>query len=232
MSFGLARGRELDPTGVAVDPAGFAPLPDDLLQRPKSGHLDIRSWFADPSRPLEIEIGSGKGTFLVQHAAHEPGTNFLGIEYAHEFYLYAADRIRRAALPNVRMLCTDASEFMLWRVPDRCVRVIHLYFADPWPKTKHHRRRMVQDRFLENALRVLEPGGELRIVTDHPDYWDWMEEHFSRWCRPAGPYERRPFTPPAGAGEGELVGTNFERKYRVEGRTFNGTILQAPAASA
>lgn len=228
MSFGLARGRELDATGVAVDPAGFAPLPDDVLARPQAGHLSISSWFADPLRPLQIEIGSGKGTFLIQRAPAEPGDNFLGIEYAREFYMYAADRIRRAAIPNIRMLCTDAGEFVRWRVADESVRVIHLYFPDPWPKTRHHRRRMVQDEFLAQCLRVLVPGGELRVVTDHDDYWAWMEKHFARWCKPDGPFERHGYTPPAGVGDGELVGTNFERKYRVEGRGFHGAVLRKP----
>ena len=229
MSFGLARGRELDATGVAVDPAGFPPLPDDVLARPQAGHLNIPSWFADPSRPLQIEIGSGKGTFLIQRAPAEPHANFLGIEYAREFYMYAADRIRRAAIPNVRMLCTDAGEFVRWRVADHSVQVIHLYFPDPWPKTRHHRRRMIQDEFLAQCLRVLAPGAELRVVTDHDDYWAWMEKHFARWCRPDGPFERHAYTPPAGVGEGELVGTNFERKYREEGRGFHGAVLRKPA---
>lgn len=229
MSFGLSNTKDLDPAGVGIDAATAIPaLPDDILQRPAAGHVNINSWFADPSRPLEIEIGSGKGTFLVQQAPTQPGTNFLGIEYAHDFYLYAADRIRRAAIPNIRMLCTDAAEFMHWRVPDRAAHVVHLYFADPWPKARHNRRRMVQDRFLQDCLRVLIPGGELRIVTDHADYWAWMEEHFARWTTPNGPYTRVKFISPPTAREGEVVGTNFERKYRVEGRDFNAATLITP----
>lgn len=255
MSFGLSRGRELDP-GFTAPPA-LPPLPDDLLTNPTAGHMDLRAWFADPLRRFELEIGSGKGTFLMQTASRQPLTNFLGIEYAQEFYLYAADRLRRAGMTNVRMLGLDASAFLQWRTASGICDVIHLYFADPWPKTKHHRRRMVQDGFLAEALRILKPGGELRIVTDHADYWRWMEEHFARWAGPesAGgpedvskPFDRRPFTPvlPAsddtddgegptasagkgsGGAGGELVGTNFERKYRVEGRSFYSTVLVKP----
>ncbi|HYD01746.1 MAG TPA: tRNA (guanosine(46)-N7)-methyltransferase TrmB [Phycisphaerales bacterium] len=228
MSFGLSNTKDLDPGRVGVDVAAIPPLPDDILQRRGAGHVPIHTWFADPSRPLEIEIGSGKGTFLVQQAPTQPETNFLGIEYAHDFYLYAADRIRRAAIPNVRMLCIDAADFVHWRVPDQAASVVHLYFADPWPKARHHRRRMVQDRFLQDCLRVLKPGGELRIVTDHPDYWAWMEEHFARWTTPRGPYVRVPFLSPPTARDGEVVGTNFERKYRVEGRDFHAVTLIAP----
>ena len=213
------------------------PLPDEVSADPRAGYIDIRRWFPHPERRLEIEIGSGKGTFLIQQGAMRPETNYLGIEYAREFYLYAADRIRRRVeasgeLTNVRMLNFDAAAFLRWRVPDGCAAVIHLYFADPWPKTRHHKRRMVQDEFLRQCRRILAPGGELRIVTDHADYWAWMEEHFARWCVPfttpdaPGGFERLPFDRAESAGQDEVVGTNFERKYKREGRPFYGAILR------
>lgn len=231
MSFGLSRGRDLDPSGIEVPAEAVPPLPDDILSDPRRGWVDPRAWFADPDRPIELEIGSGKGTFLLGAAAGSPGVNYLGIEYAREFFVYAADRVRRGGLANVRMLCADAGEFVRWRLPSASVSVVHLYFPDPWPKARHHRRRMISDRFLTDCARVLRPGGELRVVTDHAGYWAWMEEHFARWSTfsgehihgPAGahdqagptrPYVREPFTPPATARDGELVGTNFERKYR------------------
>ncbi len=230
MSFGLHRRRDLDPAGIAVDLDSIPPLPDDLLTNPLAAHLDPRPWFTHPAHPLEIEIGSGKGTFLVQQASLQPATNFLGFEYAREFFDYAADRLRRAAVPNVRLLNTDAAEFLHWRLPNQIASVIHLYFPDPWPKAKHHRRRMIQDRFLLDAHRLLIPGGELRVVTDHPDYWTWMEDHFARFTSPGGSnplFERWPFAAPPSAREGELVGTNFERKYRAEGRDFHAAILRS-----
>lgn len=234
MSFGLSRGRDFDLTGVAVDPASIPPLPDDVLTNPRGGWVDPRAWFPHPERRLEIEIGSGKGTFLVQQAGLSPETNYFGMEYAREFFEYAADRIRRAGLTNVRMMGTDAAEFVHWRVPDACADVVHLYFPDPWPKSRHHRRRMIQDRFLHDAFRILRPRGELRVVTDHPDYWEWMESHFARFAAAPGQqlgnpqvlFDRVAFDKPPSARDGELVGTNFERKYRVEGRDFHATVLR------
>lgn len=249
MSFGLGHGRELDdaPGLIGISRDELPPLPDAILSDPEAGRLDPRAWFAHPGRPFELEIGSGKGTFILEEAKARPGTNFLGIEWAGEFYAYAADRIRRAALPNVRMLRGDAVEFLRWRCPPRIAAVIHLYFSDPWPKKKHHKNRVVQDRFLADCFRVLVPGGELRIVTDHPEYWAWMQEHFTRWCFPAGAetaaaafaadpsrpaappcFLRGTFEPPESAGEGELVGTNFERKYVREGRDFHAVVLRRP----
>jgi tRNA (guanine-N7-)-methyltransferase len=227
MSFGLARGRQLDPTGVMLMSEELPPLPDDIIQNPDAGRLDPRAWFPHPERRLEIEIGSGKGTFLVQQASLTPETNYLGIEWAREFALYAADRIRRNNLPNVRILNTDAAEFLHWRVPDGIAAVVHLYFPDPWPKTRHHRRRIVQERFLRDVHRVLTPGGELRVVTDHDDYWQWMQREFERvTIGPQPLFEVLPFERPGSAREGELVGTNFERKYRREGRPFNAAVLR------
>lgn len=216
MSFGLSRGREFDTSGVEVDPATFPPLPDDLLAQPQKAYVSMGSWFERPEQPLHLEIGSGKGTFLVQEAPGAPGVNFVGIEYEREFFAFAADRIRRSGLRNVRMLCLDASTFVAWRVPSRSVSVLHLYFPDPWPKTRHHKRRMIQDEFLRTCTRILVPGGELRVATDHGPYWSWMRDHFDRWTRPGDAFEEIDFQRPSGAREGELVGTNFERKYRRE----------------
>ena len=246
MSFGLGHGRELDPAPgvVGVSPEELPPLPDDIIQNPDSGRVDPRQWFAHPERPFEIEIGSGKGAFLIQQGAIQAETNFLGIEWAREFYAYAADRVRRrrdadGSLTNVRLLCADASEFLRWRCPGGIVRVIHLYFSDPWPKSRHHKKRVIQDRFLSDVYRALTPGGELRVVTDHDGLWAWDMEHFQRWTASPPPddsiaqltggapaFELRPFDAPESAGESELVGSNFERKFRVEGRSFHAGVLR------
>ena len=85
MSFGLSRGRRLDPGAIGLTADDLGPLPDDILTNPAAARIDPRGWFPDPLRPFELEIGSGKGTFLIQHAAGQPETNFLGIEWAHEF---------------------------------------------------------------------------------------------------------------------------------------------------
>lgn len=240
MSFGLSRGKPLDvaPGVVMVSAEELPPLPDEAMTNPAAGRVDPRAWFPlradDPSRRFELEIGSGKGTFLAQQAAVSPEIDYLGIEWAGEFCTYAADRIRRAQLRNVRMMRTDATEFIRWRMPDEIVDVLHLYFSDPWPKTRHHKKRVVQDRTLAEFWRVLKPGGELRVVTDHDELWAWDREHFDRWCGngpcpgfdgPVPAFAERPFAAPESAGAGELVGTNFERKFREEGRSFHATVL-------
>ena len=213
-----------------LDVSGYGWTRDDLPPT-DAGCIDLRRFFgfSDGSdRPLDLEIGSGKGTFLVQQGPCEPEVDFLGIEWAKAFWRHAADRARRHALANVRLLWHDATVFVPAYVPDRAFRRVHLYFPDPWPKARHHKRRSFQKPFLLEMHRVLEdadrPGfGELHVATDHPGYFDWMEEHAALV---ADRFERHPFVPPASAGEGEWVGTNFERKYRQEGRTFQGMVLR------
>ena len=215
MSFGLNRGRNFDLGTYGIDRSDLPSIEDGLW--------DPRSLFEHPDRGFELEIGSGKGTFLVQQAELQPETNFLGIEWAGEFYRYAADRLRRRGLRNVRMLHDDASEVLVHRIPDGICRVVHVYFSDPWPKARHHKRRVIQDTTLEAVHRVLEPDGELRLVTDHADLWTWYVDHAERH---RARFTRDEFSSPESAGEGEVVGTNFERKFRREGRPFHAMTLR------
>jgi tRNA (guanine-N7-)-methyltransferase len=112
-----------------------------------------------------------------------------------------------------------------------------LYYSDPWPKAKHHKNRVLQDRFLEQAHRCLVPDGELRIVTDHDDYWAWMETYFAKWSDGATagrsdegkkPFERCAFTAPEWVGEGQVVATNYEKKMCGDVKTPHSTVLRKP----
>ncbi|MDX2118553.1 MAG: tRNA (guanosine(46)-N7)-methyltransferase TrmB [Planctomycetota bacterium] len=240
----LGRGNVLDVGRIGVTREELPPLPDAALTDREAGRLDPRWWFAHPDRPFEIEIGPGKGAFLVNQCPAAPGVNYLGIEWEGEIYAYAADRLRRRGVDNCRMLHGDANEFLRWRCPAAIARVVHLYFSDPWPKTKHHKNRVVQDRFLAEIHRVLTPGGELRVVTDHDELWDWDEQHFARWTMPlppdvltmvaaispgitaaTPPYRRQEFVPPDWVGEGEVVGTNYERKFTNRDKRPHACVL-------
>jgi len=269
MGFGLGHGRDLDDAlgTIGVSEQELPPLPDSAATDPHAGLLDPRAWFANPAAPFEIEIGCGKGTFLLETARANLATNFLGIEWAREFYLYTSDRVRRAALTNVRTLRTDGADFFRWRCVSSLASVIHLYFSDPWPKTKHHKNRVVQHRFLAECWRILTPGGELRIITDHDDLWEWDQAHFKVWTEPAtyasflagelapgpehqpsppltilphppvgsrgetsnwAPYTTSAFIPPPWVGEGQLVGTNYERKFAIDQRPAHSVVLRKP----
>jgi len=214
LSFGLSRGKTLEVGDIGIDMR--------LLPPSTEGRIDPRKWFKTSSAPFEIEIGSGKGTFLLQESQHRTEPNYLGFEWAAEFYRYAADRLRRNHIQNVKMVHGDATQFLQYWCEDGVANVIHLYFSDPWPKTRHHKRRVIQDGTIEIFHRVLQNGGVVHVVTDHDDLWKWCEEHFARH---ASLFRQVDFNQSNSAGDGELVGTNFERKYQREGRPFHSTTL-------
>jgi tRNA (guanine-N7-)-methyltransferase len=165
--------------------------------------------------PVHIEIGSGKGTFLVNQARFQPGDDFVGIEWASRYYRFAVDRIGRWDLKNVRIIRTDAAKFIAENVPDESVDCFHIYFPDPWPKKRHHKRRFVNDTNAEQLIRRLKVGGTIRVATDYGEYFEQIKQVFSA----RGDVLREiDFLPTAGAQIGEWVGTNFERKYLKESR--------------
>jgi tRNA (guanine-N7-)-methyltransferase len=181
---------------------------------PDAGLIDFAALF-DNRRPVEVEIGTGKGTFLLARATARPEINFLGLEWARAYCQYTADRMHRAGLTNVRMLRADAGPFVRNCLPDSSVQRMHIYFPDPWPKRKHHRRRLIQKAFLVQVHRILRPGGQLLIVTDHLEYF----RHIRHVLAGAPGFAMTPFTRMADQS-GEIVGTNFERKYIAQGRPF------------
>jgi tRNA (guanine-N7-)-methyltransferase len=193
---------------MIVEPVGL-----DVEKLPKP--LNFEALFGN-ANPVELEIGMGKGTFLTQQAKTRPDVNFIGIEWARWYWRYASDRMRRAHLTNVHTLRAEAGFFLREFIPDASLAVLHIYFPDPWPKKRHNKRRIVQPAFLEVVKRVLVPGGRLQLVTDHADYFDHMMAVLKEGPLKVIEYER-----PEGAVDGEVVGTNFERKYIAEGRPFH-----------
>jgi tRNA (guanine-N7-)-methyltransferase len=191
-----------------IEPIG---LNADTLPRP----INWKELFGN-DHPVEVEIGMGKGTFLTEQAKARPDTNFFGIEWANWFWRYASDRLRRNKCLNARTIRAEASFFLDEFVPDESVSVLHIYFPDPWPKARHHKRRLIQQSFMPKVQRILGAKGRLQIVTDHQGYW---EENIEPVVRGSGLIVVD-YTRPQSASEGEFVGTNFERKYQKEGRPF------------
>ena len=229
------------PTAQAMDLALQLPLPGPILDSMRGGSsarlahghsdkwdtsgvlleeslvsapIDLAAVFGN-RRPVEVEIGTGKGGFLLARAAARPELNFLGIDWAAAYCRYAADRFRRAGLTNVRMLRADAAYFFRTCLADGSIWRLHVYFPDPWPKRKHRRRRLIQPSFLAEVRRVLQSGGEFLVVTDHRDYFEQILRVTSGTCG----FARIPF-PRLIEGDDALTGTNFERKYSLEGRRF------------
>jgi len=186
------------------DYPSVAVKPEDL-----DGKIDFVRIFGR-SGPVHIEIGTGKAAFLLNEAMAQPHANFFGIERARRYYRYAVDRIGRWGLKNIRIIRTDAVFFLTDFVPDNSVDCFHIYFPDPWPKKRHHKRRFFCPDNLQQLLRCLKSGGSLKIATDHADYFQQIEKLIAGQSQQL---QRIEFLPTAGAESGEWVGTNFERKY-------------------
>lgn len=164
-------------------------------------------------RPVQIEIGPGKGTTLMQLAELFGEHNFLGIEWASKFFRYAGRRMKFWRIGNVKMMRTDAREFVMDRVPDQSIFALHAYFPDPWPKKRHHKRRLFVPQFCQTLTRVLVPGGRVLVATDHQEYFTQIRQNLSAV---EGLQES---DPKLLAGKSlEAISSNYEAKYVKAGR--------------
>lgn len=137
------------------------------------GVLDLAQLFGREA-PCTLEIGFGNGESLVTLAAARPGENFLGIEVHRPGVGHLMLRADSLGLTNVRVACRDAVEVLEQRIPDGSLDNVLLYFPDPWPKKRHHKRRIVQPAFVELVARRLKAGGRFRLATDWQHYAEQM----------------------------------------------------------
>ena len=129
-----------------------------------------------PGRPLEVDLGCGDGSFLVEMAKQFPERDFIGVERLLGRARKVCRKIARQGLTNARVLRLESRYVVEWLLPAASVTRLHLLCPDPWPKVRHHRRRLIQPEFLGAVRRALEPGGEFLFMTDHEDYFRWAGE--------------------------------------------------------
>jgi len=162
--------------------------------------LDFRDTFRRTA-PVVVEIGSGMGETTAEIALAHPQTDFIAVEVHGPGVGSLLRRIAERGIANLRVIRHDAVEVLEHMVPDRSLAGIHLFFPDPWPKKRHHKRRLVQPPFAALAARKLAPGGYLHAATDWPDYFEQMDAVFSAEpsltktpeskARPTTKFERR-----------------------------------------
>jgi tRNA (guanine-N7-)-methyltransferase len=140
--------------------------------------LDPRAVFRRHA-PLVLEIGSGMGETTVRIAAQRPDTDFIAVEVHGPGVGSLLKRIDELGLMNLRVVRHDALEVLEHMIADASLAAIHLFFPDPWPKKRHHKRRLVQPEFAALAARKLAPGGHLHAATDWADYAEQMLEVLS-----------------------------------------------------
>jgi len=171
---------------------------------------------ADPL-PLVVDVGFGRGEFLLELARSDPGQAFVGVEYSHKRALKMARRLAKTEIANVRIVEATAEAFLRDTLPDASVACFWVNFPDPWPKKRHAKRRLLQRDVAALFARRLVPGGLLRVATDHPEYAEWIDEVLS-----AEPALANRYAPDRwrDAAPGRTP-TAYELEWRSLGREFH-----------
>ena len=173
-------------------------------------HWTSRALFEN-DRPLEIEVGSGKGLFLSSATRSHPLTNFVGIEVSRKYARFAAAKLAKAETPNGMIVHGDALLCFRTHIRDESVTAVHVYFPDPWWKKRHRRRRVMSESFLSDVQRSLLRGGRLHFWTDVQEYFDTSLELIAQSTSLLGPLAV--LEKPA---EHEMdYRTHFERRVRM-----------------
>jgi len=160
------------------------------------------------SQPLEVELGCGDASFLVEYARRHPERNFIGVERLLGRLRKLDRKGRRARLTNLRGVRIESSYFLGYLLPRHSASVLHIYFPDPWPKKKHRKYRLINERFPELTRLALTPRGTIYLRTDDADYFQQMTEVFSA---------NREFQPIETPPELTELPTDFEREFQARG---------------
>jgi len=159
-------------------------------------------------QPVEVELGCGDASFLVDYARLHPERNFIGVERLLGRLRKLDRKGRRVGLTNLRGVRIESSYFLTYLLPPHSVSALHVYFPDPWPKKRHHKNRLVNEQFPKIARAALVPGGAVYLRTDDEDYFAQMTGVFE-----AGTEFRKIETP---SGLAELP-TDFEKEFAARG---------------
>ena len=134
--------------------------------------LDLTAAFGRAPHRLEVDLGCGKGRFLLARAAAHPETSFLGLDRQTRRLAKVERKVQRAQLTNIRLLYAEAAYAVTHLLLPGTVTAYYIFFPDPWPKRRHHRRRLFDAAFLDALDATLMPGGCIHLATDHLDYFD------------------------------------------------------------
>jgi tRNA (guanine-N7-)-methyltransferase len=181
-------------------------VPGDYFRQLERGEL------CREGRPLEVDLGCGDGSFLMDLAQEYPERDFLGVERLLGRVRKVCKKITRRRLENARILRLDSKYVVEWLLPRESISRLHLLCPDPWPKVKHHRRRLVQVDFLEAVRSVLVPNGEFLFMTDHEEYFRWAVARVAEFGKfEVIEWDEESFFYPK---------TDFQRQWEAEGKVM------------
>jgi len=177
----------------------------------------------DGTRPIEVEIGAGKGKYLLARAQLQPDINFVGFDYIWKYLKIGWERAQKRRLGNLLFFKAEAVEVITHLTPSESVSIFHIYFPDPWHKRKHHKRRYMTPEFIHLLHDRLVPGGLVELATDNFDYYMWLRRTLidageGLWARTREQKNERILDPE--------IKTNFELKYEAAGRDLYYLELQ------
>ena len=156
--------------------------------------LDLGKMFGRANEKV-LEIGFGDGLSLAKMAKEAPEKDYIGVEVYKTGICNLLWTIEKESLENIRIFCADALEVLEHRIPDVSLAAVQVFFADPWPKTRHHKRRLIQPSFVTLVAKKLKPGGILHLATDWMDYAHQMMSVMSESPFFENTVERGQFTP-------------------------------------
>jgi tRNA (guanine-N7-)-methyltransferase len=174
--------------------------------------------------PLEIEVGSGKGLFLRNSAADRPAVDFLGIEVAKRYAEFAAASLAKQDSRNALVVRGDAIRIFAELVPNDSLAAVHVYFPDPWWKTRHRKRRVMRESFVRDIQRTLRPGGSLHFWTDVQEYFQVTLTLLAAKTSLVGPLE----VPEPPAEHDMAYRTHFERRMRLKNEAVYRSEFRKP----
>ena len=166
--------------------------------------LDLSTSFAKV-QPVVMEIGYGMGEATWQIAKANPNTNYLGVEVHMPGVGKLMAKLNEFELTNVKLIERDVLEVFHYMIEDGALEGVHLYFPDPWPKKRHFKRRIVNQRFISEVAKKLKPGGYLHIATDWVPYAEWITEQFNETTLFTGGVIDRPDSRPLTRFEGQGI---------------------------
>ena len=204
----------------------LANYPQYVILEPEAAKGKWHQLFGNDN-PIHIEVGSGKGAFITGMAQQNPNINYIGIDIQLSVLSYALDKVLASGAENVKLLRVDGSALTNY-FADGEVDMMYLNFSDPWPKSRHEKRRLTYKTFLDTYKQILPENGEIHFKTDNMGLFDYSIETMER----AGWHLSRVTHDLHALDEDDNIMTEYERKFSARGAKIGRLVARRPSEQA